>query len=155
MVIESLQHEELFGLLTPKEVERLSNASAVVNLKKGERVYAEGMPASHLFVLLKGSVELKRSAKGNISFLVDEVGEKGVFGVSSLMEGDRYLLNAECVADCEVLKVDSGVLRRLLEENCTMGYSLQKRVSQIFFNRYVGAMERLRSVLQAVAMSRP
>ncbi len=154
MVIESLQHEELFGLLTPKEVERLSNASAVVNLAKGERVYAEGMPASHLFVLLKGRVELKRPTKGNISFLVDEVGEKGVFGVSSLMEGDRYLLNAECVENCELLKVDSQVLRRLLEENPVMGYSLQKRVSQVFFNRYVGAMERLRGVLQAVAMSR-
>jgi CRP-like cAMP-binding protein len=154
MLIESLQHEELFGLLTPKEVERLSNASVVVKLNKGERVYAEGMPASHFFVLLKGRVELKRPTKGSISFLVDEVGEKGVFGVSSLMEGDRYLLNAECVADCEVLKVDGQVLRRLLDENPAMGYSLQKRVSQVFFNRYVGAMERLRGVLQAVALGR-
>jgi CRP-like cAMP-binding protein len=155
MVIESLQHEELFGMLTPKEVERLSNASGVMKLKKGERVYAEGTPASHFFVLLKGSVELKRPTKGHISLLVDEVREKGVFGVSSLMEGDRYLLNAECVEDCEVLKVESQVLRRLLEENPAMGYALQKKVSQVFFNRYVGAMERLRGVLQAVAMSRP
>ena len=152
MVIEKLQRQELFGLLTPKEVEKLSSASGVVQLKMGERVYAEGMPASHLFVLLKGRVELRRPTKGGLSFLVDDIIEGGVFGVSSLMEGDRYLLNAECVEDSEVLKVDSRVLRRLLDENSAVGYSIQKRVAQIFFNRYVSAMESLRVITQAIPM---
>jgi CRP-like cAMP-binding protein len=150
MVGEKLQHHELFGLLTPKEVERLSNVSGVVKLRKGERVYAEGIPASHLFVLLKGKVELRRPAKGRLSLLVDEVGEGGVFGVSSLTGGDRYLLNAECVEDSEVLKVESQTLRRILDENPAIGYTVQRRISQIFFKRYVDAMERLRSVAMAV-----
>jgi signal-transduction protein with cAMP-binding, CBS, and nucleotidyltransferase domain len=69
MLIESLQHEELFGLLTPKEVERLSNASVVVKLNKGERVYAEGMPASHFFVLLirKGGTEAAHQGQYQLS----------------------------------------------------------------------------------------
>lgn len=152
MVIEKLERQELFGPLTPKEVEKLSNASGVVQLRKGERVYAEGMPASHFFVLLKGRVELRRPTRGTVSFLVDEVAEGGVFGVSSLMEGDRYLLNAECVENSEVLKVDSQVLRRILDENSAVGYSIQRRVSQIFFKRYVDAMESLRAVTQAIRM---
>ena len=147
MVIEKLQHHELFGLLTPKEVERLSNASGVVKLAKGERVYAEGIPASHLFVLLKGRVELRRPAEGELSFVVDEVIEGGVFGVSSLTGGERYLLNAECVEDSEVLKVESEALRHILDENPAIGYALQRRISQTFFKRYMEAMERLRSVL--------
>jgi len=152
MVISKLQHHELFGLLTPKEVERLSNASGVVNLGKGERVYAAGNPASHLFVLLKGRVELRRPTKEGLSLLVDSVVEGGLFGVSSLLEGERYLLSAECMEDSEVLKVDSQLLRHILEENPTIGYALQRRISQIFFKRYVDATERLRSVIQAVPM---
>jgi CRP-like cAMP-binding protein len=152
MVIEKLQNQELFGLLTPKEVERLSNASRIVQLKKGEKVYSEGVPASHLFVLLKGRVQLRRPTKGGLSFLVDDVVEGGVFGVSSLTGGERYLLNAECVEDSEVLKVESRVLRAILDENPAAGYATQRRVSLVFFKRYVDAMERLRIVVQAVPM---
>jgi CRP-like cAMP-binding protein len=152
MLNEKLQQHELFGLLTPKEVERLSNASSVVKLGKGEKVYAEGAPTSHLFVLLKGRVELRRPTKGGLSFLVDDVVEGGVFGVSSLTGGERYLLNAECVEDSEALKVDSQVLRRILDENSAIGYAVQRRVAEIFFNRYVNAMERLRTVALAVRM---
>jgi CRP-like cAMP-binding protein len=147
MVGEKLKHHELFGLLTPKEVERLSNVSGVVKLGKGERVYAEGNPASHLFVLLKGRVELRRPAKRGLSFLVDDVVEGGVFGVSSLTGGERYMLDAVCVEDSEMLKVESQVLRRILDENTVIGYTVQRRISEIFFKRYVDAMERLRSIL--------
>jgi CRP-like cAMP-binding protein len=152
MVVEKLQHHELFGLLTPKEVERLSDVSAVMKLRKGERVYAEGIPASHFFVLLNGRVELRRPAEGGLSFLVDNVVEGGVFGVSSLTAGERYLLNAECVEDSEVLKVESQILRCILDENPAIGYAVQRRISQIFFKRYVEAMERLRSILLTIPM---
>jgi hypothetical protein len=42
MVVEKLRHHEIFGLLTPKEVDGLSTASGVVKLAKGERAYSEG-----------------------------------------------------------------------------------------------------------------
>jgi signal-transduction protein with cAMP-binding, CBS, and nucleotidyltransferase domain len=152
MVEEELKGHDLFALLTAKEVERLSSASGVVKLKKGERVYSEGRPASHLFVLLKGKVELRRPAEEDLNLLVDDISEGGVFGVSSLAEGERYLLNAECVEDSEVLKVESGILRSILDENPVAGYATERKISQIFFKRYVQAMERLRAVVRVVAL---
>jgi CRP-like cAMP-binding protein len=134
-------------------VERLSGAASVVKLGKGERVYAQGNPATHLFVVLKGRVELRRPAQGGLSFLVDEVSVEGVFGISSLSGGERYLLNAECVEDSEVLKVDSQVLRRILDENTVIGYAVQRRITQIFFKRYLDAMEKLLSVVLAVPVA--
>jgi len=155
MVVEKLQSHELFALLTPKEVERLSNVSGVVKLKEGDKVYSEGVPASHLFVLLKGRVELRRPTKGGLSFLVEDVLEKGVFGVSSLTGGERYLLNAVCVEDSEVLKLESGVLRNILDENPRAGYATQKRIAQIFFKRYVEVMGKLQTIVQAVSLGLP
>lgn len=150
MIMEELVSHELFGLLSPKEVERLSYASGVVRLKEGERVYSEGVPASHLFVLLKGRVELRRPAKGGPGLLVTDLLKGSMFGVSSLMGTDRYLLNAECVEDSEVLKMEGRVLRQILDENPMVGYAVQRRISQIFFRRYVNAMERLQTVAHAV-----
>jgi signal-transduction protein with cAMP-binding, CBS, and nucleotidyltransferase domain len=152
MVEEKLKGHDLFALMTPKEVESLSSACRVASLKAGQRVYSEGIPASHLCVLLKGKVELRRPAERDISLLVEDVSEGGVFGVSSLAEGERYLLNAECVEDSEVLMVESRVLRSILDQNPVAGYATERKISQIFFKRYVMAMERLRSVIRVVAL---
>ena len=99
MAVEKLERHELFALLNPTEMERLSNASGVVTLKEGERLYSEGLPASHFFVLLKGRVELRRPTKRGFGLLVEDLLEGSIFGVSSLTGVDRYLLNAECVED--------------------------------------------------------
>jgi len=152
MVVEKLASHELFGLLSPKEVETLSNASGVVKLKEGERLYSDGLPASHLFVLLSGRVELRRPTKGGPSLLVDDLLKGSLFGVSCLTGTDRYLLNAECVEDSEVLKIEGKVLRQVLDQNPVVGYTVQRRISQIFFRRYVNAMERLQTVVQAIPM---
>ncbi|MBI4877619.1 MAG: cyclic nucleotide-binding domain-containing protein [Acidobacteria bacterium] len=154
MPVEKLQKHELFGLLSQKEIERLSASSGVAKLKEGERVYSEGLPASHVFVLLRGRVELKRPTKGGLSLLVDDLLEGSVFGVSSLTGTERYLLNAECVEDSEVLKVEGRVLRQILDQNPAVGYIIQRRISQIFFKRYVDAMERLQTVAQAIPLGR-
>lgn len=154
MVTEKLPSHGLFDLLTPKEVDRISDASAVMKLKKGERVYSDGVPASHLFILLKGRVQLRRPTRGGLSFVVEDVSEGSFFGVSSLMGRERYVLNAECVEDCEVLKVEVGVFRRILDENPVVGYATQAKISQIFFKRYLDAMERLQAVMQAIPADR-
>ncbi len=154
MAVEKLERHELFELLTPKEMERLSETSGTVKLETGQRICLEGAPATHLFVLLKGRVELRRPTKVGLSLLIDDLTEGGIVGVSSLMGADRYLLNGECVEDSEVLRIDAGQLRSILEENPVVGCAIQQRISQIFFKRYVETMERLQSVVQAMPIGR-
>ena len=56
MVEEKLQRQDLFALLTPKEVEVLSDASGVVSLKKGEKCTRRGFQqATSLYSLRAGS----------------------------------------------------------------------------------------------------
>ena len=51
MAVEKLEKHELFGLLSPEDIGRLSNVSGLVKLKKGDKICSEGIPASHLFSL--------------------------------------------------------------------------------------------------------
>jgi len=150
MLMEQLKGHEVFRLLSPREIERLAAGSGVIRLQAGERIYSNGISATHLFLLLKGRVELRRPTTGGEWLLVDDVVPGNLFGVSSLTGIDRYLLNAECVEDSEVLKVEARLLRHILDENPIVGYALQQRVSAIFFKRYVQAMERLQAVAHAV-----
>jgi len=154
MPVEKLKGDEVFRLLSPKEIERLAAGSGVMKLKESEKIYSDGMPATHLFLLLKGRVELRRPTKAGQGLLVDDLVEGSLFGVSSLTGIERYLLDAVCVEDSEVLKVESRLLRHILDENPIVGYALQRRVSAIFFKRYVQAMERLQAVAQAIPVQR-
>ncbi len=154
MPIERLEKHELFGLLNPDEITRLSASCGVAKLKEGDKVYSEGVPASHLFVLVNGRVELKRPTKGGPDILVDDLVAGNIFGVSSVMGSARYLLNAVCVEDSEVLKIEGRPLRQLLDENPVVGYAVQRRISDIFFRRFLNAMERLQMVVQAIPRGR-
>ena len=152
MPIEKLKKHEIFGLLKPDEIRRLSAVSGVMTLKDGDRIYSEGIPASHLFILIKGRVELKRPTKGGPSLLIDDLMAENIFGVSSLLGAERYLLNAECVEDSVVLKIEGKVLRQIFDQNPVVGYAMQRRVSQIFFKRYLNVMERLQATVQTIPM---
>ena len=154
MVADELGRHELFELLSPTEIEVLSNASGVVKLAKGQRICREGAPATHLFILLKGKAELRRPTGVGLGLLVDELAGGSIIGVSSLMGTERYLLNATCLEDSEVLKVEGAVLRQLLEANSAAGYAIQRKISQIFFKRYVEAVERLQTVAQAMPLGK-
>lgn len=148
MALEKLEKHELFGLLNEMEMALLSNASSVMSLAEGERVFREGNSASHFFVLLKGRVELTKPSSGGPSILVDDLLPGSVFGVSSVMDTDRYFLDGDCVKASDVLKIESRALRSVLETNPTIGYFLQRRLSKIFFKRFVDAMERIQAPAQ-------
>jgi CBS domain-containing protein len=135
MAIERLRGHEVFSLLSPKEIEQLAEASGVMHLKQGERVYSDGLPATHLFVLVTGRVELTRPVKGKAGFLVDDIVQGGMFGVSPLAGLQRYILDATCVEDSDVLKIEVARLRAILEENLVAGFAIQQKVAQIFFKR--------------------
>ena len=143
MSIEKLEKHEVFGLLSSDEIKRLSVDSGEMILNEGERIYVEGMPASHIFVLIKGRVELKRPTRGGSDLLIDDLIAGNIFGISSLVGADRYLLNAECTENSDVLKIEGKTLRQILDENPVVGYALQRRVSRIFLKRYLKTMEIL------------
>jgi CRP-like cAMP-binding protein len=153
MALEKLEKHELFGLLNETEMAILSNASGVMRFAEGEKVCREGNMAGHFFVLLKGRVELTRPNPGGPKILVDDLLPGSVFGVSSVMDTERYFLDGDCVQNSEVLKIEGRALRRVLDMNPTVGYVLQRRLSKIFFKRFVDAMERVQARAQTAAMA--
>jgi hypothetical protein len=69
------------------------------------------------------------------------------------MNADRYFLDGVCVEDSEVLKIEGRALRRVLDTNLIMGYAMQRRLSQIFFKRFVEAMERVQASAYEISLA--
>jgi CRP-like cAMP-binding protein len=155
MAIEKLEKHGVFGLLSPDEIKRLSADSGEMVFKEGEKIYSEGVPASHIFILIKGRVELKRPIRGGQDLLVDDLIAGNIFGPCCLLGADRYLLDAVCAEDTEVLKIEGKALRKILDDNPVAGYAMQRTVSRIYFNRYLKTMEVLQKYHMTLAGKQP
>jgi hypothetical protein len=49
------------------------------------------------------------------------------------------------------MKIEAAVLRHLMDEDLLMGYVMQRRISEIYFKRYLDTMKKL----QAIVMNLP
>jgi CRP-like cAMP-binding protein len=148
---ERLVAHEVFGFLRPEQVDRISERAERVQCRAGSTVYEMGAPADHLYTVLEGEVALRLPAAGGFSVVIDQLGSGELFGSCVCFQRDTYALEARCTVDSELLKIESAALKELMDRDLLMGYTLQTRISAIYFGRYIETMRKL----QAMAMSLP
>lgn len=148
---ERLVAHEVFGFLRPDQVDAISEGAERVRLPAGATVYEQGARATHFYTVLNGEVALRLPGRGGFSVLIDLVQKGEMFGSCVCFQRDVYALAAQCTVACELLKIDSAVLKELMDRDLVMGYALQTRISAVYFGRYVETMRKL----QAITMSLP
>ncbi|MGN9777129.1 ATP-binding protein [Micromonospora sp. H33] len=104
----------LFEALTPDQLAHLSEHGRVEQRRAGGAVYVEGEPASCFYVLLSGTVAMRRRVQGD-DVEVSRTGQRGVYGgatqayIGDLAE-QRYANSLFAVTDCEVLALPAAVI---------------------------------------------
>ncbi len=141
---------ELFGFLRPDQVDALSEASERISCVAGDTVYRAGDKAAHFFTILDGEVTLRLPGKGRTSIAIDQLAKGAMFGSCVCFYRDSYELTAQCTVDSELLKFQSAALKELMDDDLKMGYALQTRISEVYFNRYVETMKKLQAIVMNV-----
>ena len=147
MANEQLGVQDVFRFLRPDQVNAISKASVTASYKAGEVVYTKEAKAKYIFIVLGGQVALRFPSGGGVILLIDQLGPGAMFGSSSSFDLDTYMLTAQCLFDCRILRIETAALRRLMDEDPRMGYVIQMRISEIFFKRYVDAMQKLQAIV--------
>ena len=142
-MLEVLTAQDVFSFLRPDQVNAISEASEKVSYVAGETVYTEGARAECFFTILEGAVELRLRGKDGSGILIDQLTKGAMFGSCVCFSRDCYALTARCTEDSELLKVQNAALRDLMDDDLVMGYALQTRISEVYFNRYIQTMEKL------------
>ncbi len=143
----TLEANDVFRFLRPDQVRRLSDSAETVRLPMGEFVYHRGATAAHLYVVLAGQVALRLPVREGMSVLVDDLGPGAIFGSCVCLDLPTYSVSAQCLERSELLRIDAGLLKRLMEDDLPMGYALQTEISKTYFNRYLDAMRKLQAVV--------
>ena len=106
----------------------------------------------HFFTVLEGEVALRLPGRGGLSIVIDQLTRKAMFGACVCFNRDSYGLTAQCIEDSVLLKTDNAVLKKLMDDDLMLGYRLQARISEIYFNRYNETMKKLQSIVMNIPL---
>jgi len=152
MATSQMLAQDVFSYLRPEQINIIHNASEVVERHARAVVYTQGEKGKYLYVVIDGQVALRLPGSKGMSILIETLGRGAIFGAGASFEPGTYTLTAQCVSDCKLLRIDTAVWRRLMEEDSRMGYALQKRISDLYFKRYVETMRTLQGIIACIPL---
>lgn len=141
-----------FSSIDERQLARLAAISVRRTFAPGEILFEEGAQANWLYLIVSGAVGLWMSVDGlGRSVLVDVVGPGEVIGWSTLVPPYRNTARGEASRPSEVIAIDSERLRKLLEEDHTLGYYLYRQVAYVIARRLHDLRQRLAGLLRPAA----
>lgn len=125
-----------FVELTPQQVETLTTISLVRQLTKDEILFHEGDAEDCLFILLEGQAEATVHVPGHGSIFLYHIDPLDVVGWSVLTPVVRQrTATIRALTDCQILCLNSSLLRQACESDHDLGYIVMKRIANVVASR--------------------
>ncbi len=93
---------------------RILSDSHKRNVRRGETLFLQGDPASHMYVILVGCVKLVRLTPGGDEIVVAVFSEGNSFGEAVALKEGLYPVTVEAVQDSVLIQVDARVVSEAL-----------------------------------------
>jgi CRP-like cAMP-binding protein len=153
---EWLKRTEIFGELDEARLTTLLSQSVVKSYSERESIFFQEDEATHLYILIKGAVDLTVKTQEKIDFMTSKIEKEGaVFGTASLMEPFRYNVSAICLKPSEVLVLDALLIRRRMEDDPRIGMEIMKKLASIYFNRLNSMRAGITNLFKMLKMKTP
>jgi CRP-like cAMP-binding protein len=115
--LELLARSSLCRDIRTEAVAALAKHASLLDRGRGEQLYAEGAPASALFVVTRGVVKLVRALDSGREVIIELVGRGDVLGEAALSDGALYDSRAVCVHPSTVLVIPRAAALAFIASN--------------------------------------
>lgn len=150
--VQELRTLFLFEELEDEQLQWLADRGGVEHRRAGEVVYAEGDPATCFFVLLEGTLSMRRLVQGHDTE-INRTNQRGVYAGATTAfvtssEETRYMGSLLAVTDCSFFVLDAPELGHAVREWFPMAMHLLEGVyvGVRRSNQIIGERERLLSL---------
>ena len=151
----TLMGHDLFQSLSVDDAHQISTFSSVKKYKADELVFKYGEAAAHVYMLMEGSVNLRLPANpADFSFVISKIEKGELFGLSPLLDSDRFTSTAQCVGPTELLSIEAQPFREMLIRNEVAGFNIINKVAHIYFTRYIEVLKNLQGVVGQISLIR-
>jgi len=135
-------HPFLNGL-APDALARLSTWARRVQFHVGTCIFAEGGEADRFWLILEGHVKLDAHVPGRGSVVIESLGSGAVLGWSWMFSPHVWQFGATAVEPTVTVEFDGAAVRRLCDDDSTVGYALTSRFMQVVVDRLQATRIRL------------
>lgn len=113
----------------------------------GTVVLRQGTPADHIYLIVKGKVEVSYKPYDGTPITVSMLEKNGLFGWSAVVGSSEYTSSATAIEDLEALRVRGSDLRRFCREHPEEGREILERLANAVSSRWKDAHEQVKSML--------
>lgn len=136
---ETLRFFPLFAKQSQYMLKEIAMLSTEKHLKAGEWLFRYDEPALWLYLVLDGAMSLALvldyNGTGEHIETMGSLGRGEVLGWSALVEPYIYSLGAQALKDSNLIEIEAGALRELLDDNPLYGYWFMKYIAEVISER--------------------
>ena len=133
--------------LTDEMLDKITRIVDILNFDEREVIFREGDKGTRFHLLKRGKVVLEKRISDKLSYAAGSVKPGYSFGWSAMLEEGDYTLDAVAAEPCEVYSIKGEKLKKLIEEDHTMGYIMTQGLLRVLKRRLDNRTEQFIRVL--------
>lgn len=122
--LEHLREVPLFNGCTNKELQKIARASDEITMTEGTLIIDQGQTGREAFVVLDGTVVVKRNGRK-----VADLGVGAVVGELSLLDHGPRTATAICSSDCTLLVIDQRRFLAVIDDIPSLSHKLMRTLA--------------------------
>jgi CRP/FNR family cyclic AMP-dependent transcriptional regulator len=135
-----LKEFAFFKGFSDEELAKVASVAAEETYDAGAQMYKNGDPARALYMVQEGKILLVMDGylgphRPPMQVTVDVVTKGESSGWSAVVEPYIFTLSALCIDRAKMIAIDGVGLRKLMDEDCALGFGIMKATAKVIANR--------------------
>jgi CRP-like cAMP-binding protein len=143
---EILRRYPYFATIRDESLKDIAMMAEEVTVPAGQRMYNESDPANHLFIIIRGEVDIQYLLGNGEYRTVDTLVDGDLLVWSALIEPYRTTGFGTATKASQLVKISATKLRELCEHDAQVGYRLLIQIAKLLAHRLEGARVQLAAV---------
>lgn len=118
-----------FNVLTQEQAEMINESSYYVPYQKGDIIFRQNTPTSHIMFVKSGLVKIFKEGRNNKVIILKVVKENHFIGLLSIFGENLFQYSASALQPTEIFYVDIGVFKNILKSNGTYAINIMRLIS--------------------------
>ncbi|MBI5963443.1 MAG: cyclic nucleotide-binding domain-containing protein [Chloroflexi bacterium] len=147
-MLESFTRIPLFQNLEPAQTALLRPLFENYSCPAKTLIFKQGAPAVHLYLILKGSVQIQYKPYDGPPIMITHLSAGDVFGWSAVIGSPHYTSSIFSIADVKAIRVRGEDLRKLVNENPVTGQIILDQLARVVSSRWKNSHAQVQSILK-------
>lgn len=118
-----------YNVLSDAEIEMVNESSYYVPYKKGDIIFRQNTPTSHIMFIRSGLVKIYKEGRNQKVIILKISKENEFIGLLSIFGDSLFQFSASALEDTEIYYVDIGVFKNIIKHNGSYSIQLMKLLS--------------------------